>query len=58
MAIKETKIMQSYQIAPSKIQKLSTLQERLNENNTSNSPISKNALIAEALDLLFKKYKL
>jgi hypothetical protein len=58
MAIKIKKVMQSYQLPPEQIQKLSVLQERLNSNDTNHNPISKNALISEALDLLFKKYKL
>jgi|LakMenE18May11ns_1017448.scaffolds.fasta_scaffold8849140_2 hypothetical protein len=58
MTIKIKKVMQSYQLPPDQIHKLSILQERLNSNNTNHNPISKNALISEALDLLFKKYKL
>lgn len=57
MTIKIKKKMQSFQISEAQISGLSILQARLNESNEFN-PISKNALVAEALDLLFKKYKI
>ena len=57
--IKETKKGQFFQITPSRIHKLSVLQEGLNRDLPDNSRvISKNSLVEQALDLLFKKYKI
>lgn len=57
MTIKIKKKMQSFQISEDQISKLSILQARLNQANEFN-PISKNSLVAESLDLLFKKHKI
>lgn len=56
--IKTKKKMQSFQISEAQIKKLSELKASINQNGTNHSPISKNALIGQALDLLFKKYKI
>lgn len=56
--INQKKKMQSYQITGNRIDKLSQLQERINQNGTNLNPISKNSLVAEALDLLFLKHKI
>jgi len=56
--ITQKKKMQSYQITGNRIDKLSKLQERINQNGTNTNPISKNSLVAEALDLLFLKHKI
>jgi hypothetical protein len=57
--IKETKKGQFYQITPSRIHKLSVLQDKLNRDLPDNSrAVSKNDLMAQAMDLLFKKYKI
>jgi hypothetical protein len=57
--IKETKKGQFYQITPSRIHKLSVLQDELNRDLPEHhKPTSKNDLMAEAMDLLFKKYKI
>lgn len=57
--IKENLQGQYVQIAPKQINKISTLQDLLNRELPEHAKrVSKNKLYGEALDLLFKKYKI